>query len=227
VITSVDGATATTKVSFTIFANEDTVTGTGYSIRTTNPDGTVTARGTRTITGGTGAYRGASGQLTLTATAVNGITTSHWDGSIRYGTSGSSGHRQAHKKYDFTFTVRSVAVFATGNPPVNGSDTQASLVDGTLAGSVVHGAGRGVNTFPKAGVGDTVGTVFGPDGSVNFTLTATGRPNPDGSFSFQGKGKITGGTGAYKGATGTFRELRGRAPRNGPSTAMFTGTITY
>jgi hypothetical protein len=123
--------------------------------------------------------------------------------------------------------VRSVAVASTGNPPLTGSDTQASLVDGTLGRKAVHGAGRGVNTFPSPGVGHTVGTVFGPTGSVSFTLTATGAANPDGSFSFHGKGKITGGTAAYKGASGTFTETRGTAPRNGPSTATFTGTITY
>jgi hypothetical protein len=84
-VTSVSGSVVTTTSRFTIFTTKGTVEGTGRGTRTTNPDGSATVVGTRTITSGTGAYRGARGHLEVTGTtATNGITTSHWVGSVRY-----------------------------------------------------------------------------------------------------------------------------------------------
>lgn len=229
-ITRVSPTVATSDVTFTIFSARGTVRGTGRSTRTTHPDGTVTAVGTRTVTEGTGAYRDARGQLTFTASAArNGITTSRWTGSLRYVSGRGWGPPRAHKrtKHRFRFTTSIVAISSSGNPPLSGRVVQANLTLGTLAGKTLDGAGSGVTTFPAPGVGDTVGTVFGSAGSVNITITATGTPNPDESFSFHGHGRIKGGTGAYTRASGSFTEPRGTAFRTGPSTATFTGTITY
>jgi hypothetical protein len=84
-VTSVHGSVATTKVAFTIFTTQGTVEGTGRSTRITHPNDTVTLVGTRTVGGATGVYRGARGRLTLHGRlATDGITTSHWVGSLRY-----------------------------------------------------------------------------------------------------------------------------------------------
>lgn len=83
-VTSITGSTATTKATFTIFTTKGTLKGTGRSTRTTQPDGTVSISASRTITGGTGAYQGARGRVTVTGTTRNGITTSHWVGTVRY-----------------------------------------------------------------------------------------------------------------------------------------------
>jgi hypothetical protein len=84
-VTSVNRSVATTKVAFTIFTTQGTLEGIGRSTRTTNANGTVTLVGTRTVGGGTGAYRAARGRLTLHGrAATNGITTSRWAGRLRY-----------------------------------------------------------------------------------------------------------------------------------------------
>ncbi len=84
-VTAVHGSEATTKVAFTIFTTQGTLEGTGRSTRITHADDTVTLVGTRTVEGGTGAYRAAHGRLALHGRlATDGITTSHWVGSVRY-----------------------------------------------------------------------------------------------------------------------------------------------
>jgi hypothetical protein len=84
-VTSIAGPVIGTKVTFTIFTANGSITGTGRGRRRINADGTVTTVSARAITGGTGAYRDARGHLTVTGTtAANGITTSHWTGSVRY-----------------------------------------------------------------------------------------------------------------------------------------------
>jgi hypothetical protein len=58
------------------------------------------------------------------------------------------------------------------------------------------------------------------------TEGTTGSLNPDGSGSSTGSGKVTGGTGAYKGSKGTFT-FTGSAPANGPATLQVKGKIKY
>ena len=55
----------------------------------------------------------------------------------------------------------------------------------------------------------------------------TGQPNPDGSTSFSGTGKVTGGTGIYKGATGKL-SFSGTEPKGSTvATQHVTGHIKY
>ena len=59
------GGGETTRSTFTIFTKRGSLSGTGRSTRTPQPDGTVSVTAARTITGGTGAYKRATGRMRL------------------------------------------------------------------------------------------------------------------------------------------------------------------
>jgi hypothetical protein len=73
-----------TTSSFTIFTKSGTISGTGRSTRTPQPDGSVQAVGSRTVKSGTGAYKGARGRLRMEGVTRAGISTFRWTGTIRY-----------------------------------------------------------------------------------------------------------------------------------------------
>jgi hypothetical protein len=73
-----------TASKFTLYTRRGTISGTGRSTRTLQPDGSTTAVGSRTVTRGTGTYKGARGRLRLSGVSKGGITTFRWRGTIRY-----------------------------------------------------------------------------------------------------------------------------------------------
>lgn len=118
------------------------------------------------------------------------------------GLAGASGS-QTHKcKFDVTATFATVAVIS-GNPPISGSNQQVNTLDGTVCGKAFHGAGRAVNNYAVPNFNGK-GINFGPRGALRETFTGTGAAMPNGDITFSGTGKVTGGTGLYKGATGSF-----------------------
>jgi hypothetical protein len=75
----------TTRSTFTIFTKRGSLSGTGRSTRTPQPDGTVSVTASRTITGGTGAYKSATGRLRVRGSrSAEGITTARWRGYASY-----------------------------------------------------------------------------------------------------------------------------------------------
>jgi hypothetical protein len=74
----------TTRSTFTIFTKRGSLSGTGRSTRTPQPDGTVSVTASRTITAGTGTYTGASGRLRLSGRTAEGITRVRWRGYAIY-----------------------------------------------------------------------------------------------------------------------------------------------
>jgi hypothetical protein len=75
----------TTRATFTIFTKRGSLSGTGRSTRTPQPDGTVSVTASRTITGGTGAYKRATGRLRVRGTrSPEGISTARWRGYAIY-----------------------------------------------------------------------------------------------------------------------------------------------
>jgi hypothetical protein len=79
----------------------------------------------------------------------------------------------------------------------------------TLAGSTTGSLGRGAVVYTtKAGPNGTTlvkFTIFQATGSLIGTSTVTQTPGANGGPTvIKGPAKITGGTGAYKGATGSF-----------------------
>ncbi len=135
-----------------------------------------------------------------------------------------------HKKHKCSFDV--TGLFATvavnsGNPPLSGSDLDAGKLDGKLCKKSFHGASRQVNKYPTPGKFTSKGVSFGPRGSLKAKFAGTGNLNADGSTSFSGSGKITGGTGIYKGASGTL-SFTGSAPKDSTvATQRITGKLKY
>jgi hypothetical protein len=116
----------------------------------------------------------------------------------------------------------------SGTPPVSGSQTLAATLDGKLCRKSFHGAARQLNKYPTPGTFTSKGRAFGLRGSLKTTtrggVTST---NPDGSISLKGSGKITGGTGIYKGATGSFSFTGRVPPTRTPVTQHIKGKFKY
>ena len=69
---------------FTIYTKRGTLSGTGRSRRTRQPDGSVKSVGSRTVKRGTGAYEGARGRFRVSGVSRGGISTFRWTGTVRY-----------------------------------------------------------------------------------------------------------------------------------------------
>lgn len=139
-----------------------------------------------------------------------------------------AGGSQTHKcKIDVTGSFVSVAVLS-GNPPLSGSTQDVNTADGTVCGKAFHGAGRGVTNYTAPGAFDGKGITFGPRGAIKNTFSGTGTVMPNGDIAFSGTGKITGGTGLYKGAAGSFT-FTGTQDKNsnGVSIQHIVGSFKY
>jgi hypothetical protein len=132
------------------------------------------------------------------------------------------------RKCSLNLSFVSPLVKSSGNPPLIGTETRASTVDGKLCGKQFHGAARlAITYFGPGKPSTTLDAIFGPAGSLRATVHAVGTPHPDGSVSISGSGKVTGGTGVYKGAVGSF-SVTGSASANSTITKVHdVGTIRF
>ena len=140
-----------------------------------------------------------------------------------------AGAATAPKKQKCSFTLTALAArveVISGNPPINGTSLSAAAIDGKLCGKSFHGAARLVRTNVGSQISGTF-TYFGPLGSFRGTFSGTGPLNPTGTSSFTGKGKVTGGTGLYSGATGSFTASGAKPSGTSPSALTFKGTLKY
>lgn len=114
----------------------------------------------------------------------------------------------------------------TGNPPQNGSESGASIAEGTVCGTPFHGAARDLDHFPRLGQVKATGTMFGPQGAMNFTFEEKATISRNNNVALHGKATITSGSGIYKGATGSA-SLSGSQPANADVTTQhIRGSIT-
>jgi hypothetical protein len=97
----------------------------------------------------------------------------------------------------------------------------AGTVSGTLKGAVVYHATPAPNNQVK-----NTFTAFTTKGSIKGTAVVTATPQPDGTSVFSGSGKVTGGTGAYKGAKGTFTAT-GNSTTDGLIHLTLKGSVKY
>ena len=141
-----------------------------------------------------------------------------------------AGAAKSPKKHKCSFDVTGLFTSVkttSGTPPLSGGNIDVGTLDGKLCHKAFHGAARQVNKYPTPGAFSSRGVSFGPRGSVKAKFTGTGKLNPDGSTSFSGSGKITGGTGIYKGATGKL-SFTGTEPKDSTvATQHITGKIKY
>ena len=143
-----------------------------------------------------------------------------------YMTGASAAPSQRSCKINVTGSFVTVAVLS-GNPPLSGSSEDVNTVDGKICGKGVHGAGRDVTTYTAPGVFNGKGVSFGPNGSTRNTFEGTGTLMPNGDIAFSGAGRITGGTGRFKGASGSFTFTGTQQAGSSVSTQHLVGTIKY
>jgi hypothetical protein len=105
----------------------------------------------------------------------------------------------------------------------NGVTTWTGTVDGKLG----HGAVV-LTTHPVGDHFEFATQALFPNGSINASGTNKAAQNPDGTFTFTGKLKVTGGTGKFKGARGSAT-VSGMTTTDDPSRSIdkLTGTLTY
>jgi len=125
------------------------------------------------------------------------------------------------KKHSVSGTAQVVTISSQGTPP-NTTSTGAGIVKSVLG----SGAIVGTTTFSGSNFTNKF-RVFLVHGTFKGTLTGTFKTNADGSLSASGTAKITGGTGAYKGATGKLT-FTGSSPANSNvTTFQVKGSATY
>ena len=137
---------------------------------------------------------------------------------------------EAKTSHKFTATVKGANISKTGNPPApGGSQLQAATLTSSLGG----GASTGTQNFGTPPPGKTfafTGTnrFFTGAGSFMGSVKGSGALNSNGTITFTGSEKITGGTGRYAGARGklTFTGFL-PSPTAPVVTVKFKGTITY
>jgi hypothetical protein len=146
--------------------------------------------------------------------------------SVAHLTASAATHATRHCSFALTGRFTDVGI-DTGHPPQSGSNTDVAIVDGTLCGKPFHGAARDINHFPRLGMVDGTGVVFGPLGSLEVQFRATATINPDHSATLQGSSSIVGGSGAYVNAHGSGLDRGTQAPNSPITIQHLTGTIDY
>jgi hypothetical protein len=124
----------------------------------------------------------------------------------------------AASKHKVSVTVQQAVVSTSGNQLVN-----AGVVSGT------YGAGAVVLRATVSGTTITVrGTVWYTRGTITGKGTFHSAVQADGSTTATGTLTVTGGTGKFKGATGSFTAT-GKSPPNDTahSTVFLKGTLKY
>lgn len=98
---------------------------------------------------------------------------------------------------------------------------------GTIAGKP-FGRGALIRHVTSSGSSVSVRFIwFATNGSVRGTATENRTFNPNGSISFTVKGRILGGSGTYRGATGTFSGTGYEPNLNSPVTDHLRGKVKY
>lgn len=127
---------------------------------------------------------------------------------------------QATTRQSLNGTVKLAELSHTGTPPINGTAVEA----GTYKGKAGNGAITGTTSYAAPKFTAKLRT-YNLKGTIVTTSTGAGQLNPDGSVSFSGTGKVVGGTGRYRGATGSFT-FSGSQPKDS-SVATFTIKGSY
>lgn len=131
------------------------------------------------------------------------------------------------RKCPLNLTILSATVKSTGSPPISGTSTNGSIVDGKLCGKRFRGAERAFVTFLAGGKSTVAATIFGPLGSFQTSGQVVSMRNPDGSGSGTGHEKISHGTGLYRGATGSTSAKVSVPANSTVVTVHLTGTIKF
>ena len=187
---------------------------TGQASPTENPD-VLSIVEMYTITGGTGRFTGATGSFTAERllNSVTGVTHGSFDGTIVIRKNNFKGSIQAVETYDPQFPTLFVDSSGTGKATHLGRFTVTS----EFAVNLLSLAGSGSAHFIAAN-GDSLLT--------DLTGQASPTGNPD-FLSIVETFTITGGTGRFAGATGSFTAERLLNTVTGVTHGSFEGTIVF
>jgi hypothetical protein len=131
----------------------------------------------------------------------------------------------SHRKCSLDLTALTAPVETIGNPPLSGNETRGGIVDGNVCGRQFRGATRLLVTYTAPGETTITPETFGPLGSFDEQAAGRGVQQPDGSTALSGSGQITGGTGLYKRATGSFTFTGIRPANSHLNIVHLTGTL--
>lgn len=128
----------------------------------------------------------------------------------------------AARRHHFSLVIEQITLESTGNPPISGTELAVGRMSGTYSGAEVAHI-----VFPSPGTFTATARTYSAAGSVKSTQKGTGHLNSDGSIAGSGTGKIVGGTGRYRNATGSFTFTFFGKTLGGPVTFKLRGTIAY
>jgi hypothetical protein len=120
---------------------------------------------------------------------------------------------------------RTLTINSTISAASVGTQGSQSVLAGTVTDPVI---GHGAVVYLVSGGTTQTGTFtsFSTRGSIHGTLTVTVITNPDGTLSTSGKATVTGGSLAFKHATGTLTES-GTIDKQNVVHAVVAGKIKY
>jgi hypothetical protein len=159
-------------------------------------------------------------------------------------------HKQARRRFRLFLIVSAAALALVAAGSVISHAARSHEIDATLRVATVKSSGsNSIAAGYVTGKPDGKGAVIlrnkatnNPDGTVTLTgkftaynkkgsFSGTGQskvtPKPDGSLTAVGDAKITSGTGAYKGAEGSFDLAGSRPAGSSVSTLHGTGSVRY
>ena len=108
-----------------------------------------------------------------------------------------------------------------------GTADGANVFAGTVRGPWLRGAGEVLSRPAGENRFASTGTIYDGKGTIRVAFTNTVTPQPDGSATFAGEGRFTGGTRRYRGARGRFTFSATSAANENFIVARFSGTIRY
>ena len=130
-------------------------------------------------------------------------------------------------RHSLNSTIDIAQIEATGSPPFSGSEEYAGTFEGVLG----SGAIVGTNFFPLVPTFNGTFRVDLKKGTLTGNLEGRGAPtpppNPNLSFDLTGSGKITKGSGKYKGAHGKFTFTGLRPSERTVATLVITGSAKH
>lgn len=137
---------------------------------------------------------------------------------------------QAKTSHHYTSVIQSAPVSTAGGyPGVGGTAVLAANWSSSLSGNgalVDHVTITGHPT-PTTFTIQVTEVAFLAHGTFKDTATGTDTVNPDGSQSIVLRGRVTGGTDAYRGARGSFTFTGSTAPGSNVISGRSAGTVTY
>jgi hypothetical protein len=137
---------------------------------------------------------------------------------------------QAKKNHRYTSVIQTAPLSTGAGYPAPGG---TAVVAGTWktglygSGAVVDRVRITGNPTPVTFTFRGAEVCFAPLGTLKDTFTGTATVQPDGSQKVVTNGRFTGGTGAYRGATGIFKYTGSTAPGSSVLNGRSAGTVSY